>query len=535
MDENNKMNILQGSPPASDGKPAEQARPKSADETLNEAPCESLPETPCETPGEIPAETLPEPPCETPGETPPEPPRETPGETLPETPTETPGETLPEPPRETPGKSLPETPRKTPGETLPEPPRETPGETPSETPREAPSESPAKALCEAPAVSAAEIAPSPDGTAALESPEAPILHHLPLISKILFALADVSVIIYLIATQSTAFADFMSRYPGSVVRAVLAHLTNPLPCSLAEALVLFLPVILFFLIRTAVKKYSDCWHNTLVYLGTLLSVVSLLFTLMVWGFGTGYYGQTLDKKLGLDRQDVAADELKYTAEVLLAEVNSAAEEVTFRYQNFSVMPFSINEMNDKLLEAYDTVSDSYDFIQRLNSRVKPVVNSELWSYTHITGVYSYFTGEANINVNFPDYCMVYTAAHELAHQRGIAREDEANFVAFLVCTASDDPYIRYCGYLNMYEYVRNSLYSASPDMYSEVNGKLALEVKYELYAYSEFFNKYRHNVVANVSEAVNDTYLKIQGTPGTRSYGMVTDLAVAYYKALAAN
>lgn len=369
-----------------------------------------------------------------------------------------------------------------------------------------------------------------DNTAVLPQPA--VIYRLPLVCKILFALAGVSAVIYLIAMQSTAFADWWSRYPGAAVRSVLAQLTNRLPCSLAEALVLFLPVILFFLIRTAIKKYSDCWHNTLVYLGMLLSVASLLFTLMVWGFGTGYYGQTLDKKLGLERRDVSVEELKYTAEQLVEEVNRTAEQVTFRNENFSVMPYSINEMNDKLLEAYDKVSDKYDFVQRLNSRVKPVVNSELWSYTHITGVYSYFTGEANINVNFPDYTIVFTAAHELAHQRGIAREDEANFMAFLVCTASDDPYIQYCGYLNMYEYVRNSLYSASADMYKDVNDRLSLNVKYELYSYSKFFDKYRKNVVANVSEVVNDTYLKIQGTPGTKSYGMVTDLAVAYYRSI---
>ena len=50
----------------------------------------------------------------------------------------------------------------------------------------------------------------------------------------------------------------------------------------------------------------------------------------------------------------------------------------------------------------------------------------------------------------------------------------------------------------------------------------------ELRAYSMFFDKYRDTVVADVSEAVNNTYLVIQGTEGTRSYGMVVDLAVAY-------
>ncbi|MBQ9080660.1 MAG: DUF3810 domain-containing protein [Clostridia bacterium] len=358
----------------------------------------------------------------------------------------------------------------------------------------------------------------------------PPRRRFPKICTALFIIAGVSLLIYLAAIIWEPFADFFSRYPGAFVRGLLAHLTNWIPFSLAEALLLFLPVLLFFLIYTAVKKYSDSWHNTLVYIGILLSAASVLLTLLFCGFGTAYHGSTLDKKLELDRRDVSAEELKYTASALAEAVNEEAENVAFRYQNFSVMPYSLEEMNEKLLDAYDKISDKYSFVPRLTSRVKPVMLSEPWSYTHITGVYTYFTGEANLNVNFPDYTLPFTAAHELAHQRGIAREDEANFMAFLVCIESDDPYIRYSGYLNMYEYVASSLYSASADMYYEVLETLPDTVRYEMRAYSAFFDKYRENVVADVSEAVNDTYLKIQGTEGTRSYGMVTDLAVAYYK-----
>ena len=367
---------------------------------------------------------------------------------------------------------------------------------------------------------------SPTDTRAGEPPR----RSLPRACVALFILAGVSLLIYAAAMIWTPFADFFSRYPGAVIRGLLAHLTNWIPFSLAEAMLLFLPVALFFLIRTAVKHYSDSWHNTFVYMGIMLSVASLLITLLFCGFGTGYYGSTLDKKLGLDRQEVSAEELKHTAIILSDAVSEQAEQVVFRYQSFSVMPYSLEEMNDKLLDAYDTVSDQYSFIPRLRSRVKPVVLSEPWSYTHITGVYTYFTGEANINVNFPDYTIPFTAAHELAHQRGIAREDEANFVAFLVCINSDDPYIRYSGYLNMYEYVSSALYAADPEAFRQVRDTLPTAVRLEMTAYSKFFDKYRDNVVANVSQAVNDTYLKSQGTQGTRSYGMVTDLAVAYYK-----
>ena len=119
---------------------------------------------------------------------------------------------------------------------------------------------------------------------------------------------------------------------------------------------------------------------------------------------------------------------------------------------------------------------------------------------------------------------------EYLHRRGIAREDEANFIAFLVCISSDDAYIRYSGYLNLYEYVASSLYRADPDLYFEARDQLPMTVRYEMSAYSKFFDKYRDSVAGEISGTVNDLYLKGNGTEGTRSYGLVVDLAVAYDK-----
>ena len=152
------------------------------------------------------------------------------------------------------------------------------------------------------------------------------------------------------------------------------------------------------------------------------------------------------------------------------------------------------------------------------------------TYTHISGMYTYFTGEANLNTNYPYFVNVYTTAHEMAHQRGIARENEANFLAYLVCIGSEDLYMQYSGYLNMYDYLASPLYMASPELYYEVVQSLDSRVRYDLQCYSEFFDKYRDNAAAEVSDAVNNTYLVLQGTAeGTRSYGMVVDLAVAYH------
>ena len=84
----------------------------------------------------------------------------------------------------------------------------------------------------------------------------------------------------------------------------------------------------------------------------------------------------------------------------------------------------------------------------------------------------------------------------------------------------------------MCEYVLNALYGADPDLYQTSLEKLDDRAIYEMIAYSEFFDKYRENIVADISGAVNDVYLQANNTPGTASYGLVVDLAVSYYKSL---
>ena len=117
----------------------------------------------------------------------------------------------------------------------------------------------------------------------------------------------------------------------------------------------------------------------------------------------------------------------------------------------------------------------------------------------------------------------------MAHQRGISREDEANFTAFLVCIESKNTYVRYSAHLNMYEYLSSALYSASPSLWQDAYTHLSIMPLSELSAYSRFFDKYRDSTASEVTDTLNNAYLESQGTEGVRSYGMVVDLAVAYF------
>lgn len=344
---------------------------------------------------------------------------------------------------------------------------------------------------------------------------------------LLSAFAAISLIIHIAAIISTPFADFFNRYPAAFVRAALSYATFLLPISLAEImLILLIPGVVLLMIY-AFRRCCASWKRVFLFSARLIAVASLLFSLFVWTLGTGYRTTPIEDRLELADKETTASGVRSTAELLIAEISELRGEIEYAEDGFSVMPYNYEEMSKKLMEAYGKVCDKYDFISRFSSRLKPVMLSELMTYTHISGVYSYFTGEANINITFPDYSLPYTAAHELAHQRGIAREDEANFVAFLVCEASDDPYIRYSGYVGLLEYMLGA-YREEPD-YRELYETLPAELRGEFRAYSDFWGKYADNIVGDISGAINDSYLQIQGTPGSISYSLVVDLAVKYF------
>lgn len=347
---------------------------------------------------------------------------------------------------------------------------------------------------------------------------------------LIFCAFIISGIIHLISVSSVAFSDFFNRYISSFVRAFLAKLTNVIPFSLAETIIIFLPVLLVLMFvgsMASSKKSKECGVR---YVCSLLATATLLYSIFVLGFAASYQGSTLEDKLSIERRNISVEELYTTSEFLLEEIDALVSDIKYKYGSLSVKPFTFSEMNTLLNDSYEVIANKYPFIPQLRSNVKYILLSEPMTYTHISGVYTYYTGEANININFPDYTLPYTAAHEMSHQRGIAREDEANFMAFLVCIESENIYIRYSGYLNMFEYVSGALYGADKNAYNKLLDKMDLRVRSEMIAYSRFFDKYRESVASEVSAAVNDTFLKAQGqTEGTKSYGRVVDLAVAYY------
>lgn len=353
--------------------------------------------------------------------------------------------------------------------------------------------------------------------------------YIPRFATLSFILLALSSVVYFVALESVAFADFINSTVSVALRFLLSLLTYILPFSFFEALIILLPVILILTVFLLVKKCDTGVKRVRAVL-SLLAVISLIFTSYIYTLGVGYRTTALAEKIGVeDKKDLTADELCYTVNIVVDELNLLAENLELK-DGETRMPYSFSEMSDELIEAYDRMNETYSLLTNYPSRAKPVYFSTVMSDLGITGIYSFFTGEANVNVEYPDYTVVYTAAHELAHQRGICRENEANFVAFLVCISSEDEYVRYSGYLNMYEYLASALYRADAERYSLVRARLHETVIADMRASNAVYREHKDSILGKINDRLNDAYLKANGTEGVVSYGYVVRLAVAYYQ-----
>ena len=340
----------------------------------------------------------------------------------------------------------------------------------------------------------------------------------------------ISLILNISYSVFPGFADAVNSSVSAFFRIVFAKISNIFPFSLAEILIYLSVPLAVWIAVVAIKKNKTLPCKLLFILGTLGKILIIIYVIFIITFAPGYNAKGLDEKLGFEKKEVSAGELYDTLLYVIEMTNKYVDEISFTDSGASELPFTLSELSDELCLAYNDVYSKFNMSGTFTSKVKPLIISPYMTYTHISGVYSFFTGEANLNTNYPEFINVFSTAHEFAHQRGIAREDEANFMAYLICISSNDSYVRYCGYLNMYEYLSNALYSADKDLYKEAVSRLSDAAVNELKAYSKFFDKYRNDTVSVVSDTVNDAYLKSQGTQGSVSYGMVVDLAVAYHK-----
>ncbi len=310
------------------------------------------------------------------------------------------------------------------------------------------------------------------------------------------------------ALQSLAGVEpkIIERYYS---RALYLHLAHALAYvnkffnfSIAELLIVALIVVfVVWIIWSARRIYLRHvkWRAFLsVALARALWVAAcgaLLF-LCVWGFN--YQRPPLIESLQLEQRRAGAFELEAIAREIISGINRNYEAAQARVVISGDKTNAVRSSQLPLDKArlYDILESAYQQETLLGEArgsgfgsPKPVYFSRVMSRLGLAGTYTPFTGEPNYNAEQPDCDAPFSIAHEKAHQRGYARESEANFIAFLTCIHSSDPYVRYSGYLNALRIV-SELARVAPDRARDVYRELGTGARNDLNARYYFWSGY---------------------------------------------
>lgn len=206
----------------------------------------------------------------------------------------------------------------------------------------------------------------------------------------------------------------------------------------------------------------------------------------------------------------------------------------------------LNALADQARELMRRLGKTYPQLDGYYPRPKALLASDFMCQQYMKGYYFPFSMEANYNdvmqiLNIPE-----TMCHELAHLRGYIFEDEANFIAYLACTQSDDVFFQYSGYLGVLVYLNNDLYKAweesrvSYEAAAAVIPPVAVDSQVwvdDVFVTQEEWDRVNGKalidteIVDEISDAFIDTNLKVNGvTDGAVSYSRVVRLLLQYYR-----
>lgn len=259
------------------------------------------------------------------------------------------------------------------------------------------------------------------------------------------------------------------------------------------------------------------------------SIISIAFFLYAMLCGLNYYRLTFAQNEGFDVRESTTQELVDLCSELTVELNATRAEIGGDMQAHIDERGGFAGYAVRSIDEMKVLAEQYTTLERpVYSQPKPVTFfSWLMSYGDITGMYFAFTVESNINTLPPFYTIPATMGHELAHQCGYMREDEANFIAYLACKQSGDPLIRYSGYFSAYAYALAALYQVDEDAARAVDAKLSDAVCADYAANREFWASY-DGPFRMFAQQANDAYLKANDqSDGVRSYGRMVDLLLA--------
>ena len=323
----------------------------------------------------------------------------------------------------------------------------------------------------------------------------------------------------------TTLVDMVYPYVTRSVQSFLTAWTGPFDFLVWQTAVIFLAIaliaalVLVFIFKARVIRWF----------GWAAAAVAAVILLNTGIYGLNKFSGPIEDDLRLDMVDYTQTELENATKFYRDMANELAAKVT-RDENGEVAFAEFETLAQKTGDGYRTLARerSFSIFGGDYTPVKKLGWAGIYSALGKTGVTVALTGEAAVNPNIPDQGIPFAMAHEMAHRLCIARDDDANFSAFLACAENDDVEYLYSGYFMAYRFCIAALQSVDADAAETLAAGCSEQLLADLQGYDRYFDENRDEQMTLLVAEVTDTYEEAT-TDETVRYSSVCDYLVNWH------
>ncbi len=332
------------------------------------------------------------------------------------------------------------------------------------------------------------------------------------IRKNLWWAMPVVIILLFKFSTSIVFLEFYVHYIYQPLQNFRNFVFGKFNISIGDILYVFFVLYLLYLIFKSVRLSFNLSNHKKAFLKSLKNIIAFsLFLyasfLVLWG---GNYSKNYLEKINvIPIESLEKNQLIQLNRFLIDKLNSLEQK-----ERTSLSLSQINQIAE-----YEI--DELLHLPIHNLQVKKSSFGNLLNYLGVYGYYNPFSGESHFNKGIPDFLHPFVVAHEMAHQVGIAKEDDANVVAYLIGRNSGDLNFKYSSYFNIFMYafrdIKNRDNVVAEELMLHLNPQSQMdmeELKNMHLAYKGIFRK--------LSNIFYDRFLIIQGQEkGLKSYNQI--------------
>jgi len=312
------------------------------------------------------------------------------------------------------------------------------------------------------------------------------------------------------------YSELFYKYVSLVQRSI----SGLFPFSLGDIFYLLLIAFILYQVYKYLKKLRTGGLKREVLLSAPLGILNFTLVLyiafkLLWGLN--YARPSIAEQLKIGNEKYSPEQLTGLARFLIEQINRIQVQ-RLQHHDPALQHYTAGELEHLAAAAYQEMYGKNPFFSYRQPALKKVLNT--WAITKIglEGYYNPLSGEANVNMRIPAHSLPFVACHEIAHQLGVGREDEANLVGYLVASHSSDLNFKYSA---VYSVLRNVLFELRikvPEQYEQIAETINEETILDFKRDREFWMKYNSDMYAYMDVAL-DSFLKLNNQQkGINSY-----------------